>query len=235
MAEEMTDQPAGAPSPAAEDEQARDMVKAVVCYSGGVDSTLLASLVLDQVDPVDVRVLLASSFLMDSEERAFARRQAADLGFPLVEIEHPGACLDAVLTNQPQRCYACKKALFSRVRELYPHALIYCGENLDDASEDRPGQRAITEFDVRCPLRDAGLTKDDIRAASREAGLPAADRPSNSCYATRFPEGATITPELVHRAALIENAQRATHKDARKVRARCLDVDQRIFDVKITS
>jgi len=212
----------------------RAQVRAVVCYSGGVDSTLLAALVLEEVDPADVRVVLASSFLMDAAELRFAREQASELGFPFVEIEHPGVQLPEVLTNLPNRCYVCKKALFTYIRELYPHAVIYCGENKDDTAEDRPGERAIGECDIRTPLLDAEMTKADVREAARELKLPAADHPSNSCYATRFPTGATITPELVHQAALIENAERAVHPDAKKIRARCHDVGAREFDVEIT-
>ena len=211
----------------------RARVEAVGCYSGGVDSTVLAFLMLKTLDPADIRIVLASSFLMGTEELRSARDQAEELGFPLVEIEHPGVSCPEVLKNHPSRCYVCKKALFARIKELYPHALIYCGENADDRAENRPGTRAIAELNVQIPLAEAGLTKNDIRAYATQANLPAALRPSNSCLATRFAEGTEITPRLARCADLLETAERVTHPDAKKVRVRCQSLDPLTFDIQV--
>jgi pyridinium-3,5-biscarboxylic acid mononucleotide sulfurtransferase len=211
----------------------RARVEAVCCYSGGVDSTVLAFLMLQALNPTDMRIVLASSFLMGTEELRSARNQAEELGFPLVEIEHPGINCPEVLKNHPSRCYVCKRALFARIKELYPHALIYCGENADDRAENRPGTRAITELNVQIPLAEAGLTKDDIRAYAVRTNLPAALRPSNSCLATRFTEGTEITPHLARCADLIETAERVTHPDAKKVRVRCRGLDPLTFDIQV--
>jgi uncharacterized protein len=211
----------------------RAKVTAVGCYSGGVDSTVLAFLMLQTLDPASVRIVLASSFLMGTEELRSARSQAEELGFPLVEIEHPGASCSEVLNNQPSRCYICKHALFARIKELYPHALIYCGENADDRAENRPGTRAIAEFSVLTPLAEAGLAKRDIRDYATQVSLPAALHPSNSCLATRFTEGTEITPRLARYADLLETAERVTHPDAQKVRVRCRTIDPLTFDIHV--
>ena len=104
--------------------------------------------------------------------------------------------------NPPDRCYHCKRHLFSRLVELARErglAAVMEGSNLDDDRDYRPGARAIRELGVRSPLREAGLAKAEIRELSRLLGLPTADKPSAACLASRIPYGDRITPELLDR------------------------------------
>jgi uncharacterized protein len=100
--------------------------------------------------------------------------------------------------NPADRCYICKKALFSRLREASEQegcAVLAEGSNMDDLGDYRPGLRAIAELNVRSPLREAGLYKEEIRLLSAHLGLETASKPSYACLASRFPYGDRITRE----------------------------------------
>ena len=110
--------------------------------------------------------------------------------------------------NTPERCYHCKKALFTAIKQAVRDIGIDHvteGSNLDDMSAYRPGLRAVRELGITSPLKEAGLTKSDIRALSKAAGLPTWDKPSFACLATRFPYGDRITPEKLRMAELAED------------------------------
>ena len=78
------------------------------------------------------------------------------------------------------------------------------GTNCDDERDFRPGMRAVAEFSVRSPLREAGFTKEEIRALSKEMHLPTWDKPPLPCLASRFPYGTQITREKIIRVASAE-------------------------------
>jgi uncharacterized protein len=111
------------------------------------------------------------------------------------------------LANPVNRCYFCKFELFT---ELVPIAreeglaVIVYGENASDAGDLRPGAKAATEFEVRAPLREAGLTKAEIRILSSRLGLPTADKPQMACLSSRIPYGEAVTPEKLR---MIEEAE----------------------------
>jgi uncharacterized protein len=105
---------------------------------------------------------------------------------------------ETFLANPPDRCYHCKKKLFSKMADLAGEngaAFVVDGSNKDDLKDVRPGVRALRELGVRSPLEEADMTKDDIRALSKEAGLSTWDRPAMACLASRIPYGTRITPE----------------------------------------
>ena len=113
--------------------------------------------------------------------------------------------------NGPQRCYHCKTALFSRLRQAARedgYTVLLDGTNASDDAGDRPGMRALRELEVRSPLRECGLTKDEVRRRSREAGLFTWDKPAYACLATRIPTGAPITKEDLEK---VERAEGALH------------------------
>ena len=102
--------------------------------------------------------------------------------------------------NPADRCYYCKRNIFSRILEAAGedgYSLILDGTNASDRADDRPGMRALKEMEVRSPLRECGLTKAMIRELSREAGLFTWNKPAYACLATRIPEGTEITEELL--------------------------------------
>src|SRR5258708_24272496 len=108
------------------------------------------------------------------------------------EFENPD-----YLANPDNRCYFCKHELFTELEPLARaegFAVIAYGENASDAGDFRPGARAAAEFQVRAPLKEAGLTKAEIRALSAQFGLPTADKPQIACLSSRVPHGETVSP-----------------------------------------
>ena len=102
-----------------------------------------------------------------------------------------------VAANPANRCYHCKKRIFSAILQQAARdgfTVIMDGTNASDDADDRPGMRALQELSVRSPLRECGLTKDEIRRLSHEAGLFTWDKPAYACLATRIPAGTAITP-----------------------------------------
>lgn len=182
---------------------------ALVAFSGGVDSTLLAKAARDALGERAAAVTVVSAFVADGE-RAEAERLAGDIG-----IRHYALPLDVlgvprVAANPPDRCYHCKRAILSGILALAAELTIpyICeGSNVDDESDYRAGARAIAEEPrVHSPLREVGLRKAEIRALSRRLGLRTADKPSAACLASRIPYGDTLTEEALRAVALAEEA-----------------------------
>ena len=184
----------------------RDLGSAAVAFSAGVDSTFLLRVAHEELGDRCIAVTVRAPFVPTREfyeAVAFCRAEG---------VEH--VVLDAVLANipffaenPPDRCYHCKRHLFSRLVALARErglAAVLEGSNLDDDRDYRPGARAIRELGVRSPLREASLTKAEIRSLSRELGLPTADKPSAACLASRIPYGDRITPALLDRVGRAE-------------------------------
>ncbi len=185
----------------------RDAGRLAVAYSGGVDSTLLLAVAHEALGADVLAVTVASPF-MPQAECSEAEAFCAERGIPLVRIEVDPLADDAIRANTPERCYQCKRALFSAVRGVAASegcAGVADGSNADDADDFRPGLRALRELGVMSPLMEAGLTKDDVRALSRRLGLPTADKPSMACLATRVPYGTALERATLARIEAAED------------------------------
>ncbi len=174
----------------------RAMGGCLVAYSGGVDSAFLACVAHRVLGEASVAVLADSPSLPRSELNE-AVALAERFGFPLEVIKTLEFENEAYLTNPPNRCYFCKHALFEAMEALAAARgvpfLLY-GENMDDLGDVRPGAQAAAQFQVRAPLKEAGLTKEEIRALSAHLGLPTADKPQMACLSSRIPHGERVTP-----------------------------------------
>lgn len=172
----------------------KDVPKAAVALSGGTDSAYL--LYAARQAGCDVRAYcVRSQFQPDFEIRA-AEALAKKLEVPLRVLPLDVLACPQIEANPPDRCYHCKRALFSLLKAAAREDGLDClldGTNASDEEADRPGMRALRELGVRSPLREAGLTKPMIRARARAAGLEAWDRPAYACLATRIPTGMPIT------------------------------------------
>lgn len=172
-----------------------------VALSGGVDSTLLVAAAL-QVLGDRVVAFSAQSPIHPSAEMQNAADIARELGvrhvvFASSELDDP-----LFSANSSQRCYHCKKRLFSAMRIKAADAgvqVLAHGANMDDLSDFRPGFKAAQELGIEAPLIAAGLSKADIRALARQMGLSNWDRPAMACLASRIPYGTAIEASVLAR------------------------------------
>lgn len=170
--------------------------RVAIAFSGGVDSAYLLYAAVNYAEKVCayyVKSAFQPQFEMDD-----AKRMAKQLRADLTVIEADVLQCPQITANPADRCFFCKKLIFSKIAE---QALkdgfntLLDGTNASDDPSDRPGMRALNELSVLSPLREFGLTKEEIRRRSKEAGLFTWDKPAYACLATRIPTGEAITKE----------------------------------------
>jgi uncharacterized protein len=188
----------------------RDLLRSygscLVAYSGGVDSVFLARVAREVLGQKTLAAIADSPSLPRRElDEALEIAERFEIPVRVVrtkEFENPD-----YLANPDNRCYFCKHELFTELEPLARaegFAVIAYGENASDAGDFRPGARAASEFQVRAPLKEAGLTKAEIRELSAQLGLPTADKPQMACLSSRIPYGEAVTPEKL---SMIERAE----------------------------
>jgi uncharacterized protein len=186
----------------------RSLSSVLVAYSGGVDSSLLLKLALDELGERAVAVLASSPAYPESEQEE-ARTLARQLGARLVEVSTNEVELEAYARNHPDRCFHCKEELFETLepvrRDLGLDFIAY-GATADDADDHRPGHGSAVRRGIRFPLLEAGMGKPQIRAAARRLGLPNWNKASFACLSSRIPHGVAVTVEALHQ---IESAEAA--------------------------
>ncbi|MBI2862184.1 MAG: ATP-dependent sacrificial sulfur transferase LarE [Chloroflexi bacterium] len=175
----------------------RSLDSAIVAFSGGVDSSFLLKVCVDELGERALAVTAVSASIPPSEV-AEARRIAQGMGARHLLINTDELANPQYTANSPMRCYFCKNELFSDLRQVAEQqgiAAILDGFNADDVGDFRPGMKAAREAGVRSPLLEAGLTKAEIRSLSQAMGLSTWDKPALACLSSRVPYGQFITPE----------------------------------------
>src|SRR4028119_2361621 len=183
-----------------------EMEKALVAYSGGVDSTLVAKIAYDVLGDRALAITAQSPSLLP-EELEDACVQAAAIGIvhevvQTHEMENPN-----YTSNPINRCYFCKSELHDTLKPLalqrgYPY--VVDGVNADDLGDYRPGIQAAKERGARSPLAEVGVTKVEVRQLAKELGLPWWDKPAQPCLSSRFPYGEEITVGKLQRVGRAE-------------------------------
>ena len=182
---------------------------AALAFSGGVDSAYL--LYAAKKYGADVTAYYVRTPFQPQFEYDDAVKLAEALNMPMRTILMDVLEDPEITANPANRCYYCKRRIFSAILEA-AHAdgyrLILDGTNASDDASDRPGMVALRELQVRSPLRECNLTKDEIRRLSKEAGLFTWDKPAYACLATRVQNGAEITVEDLQRVEQSEEILR---------------------------
>ncbi len=185
----------------------KEHTKVALGFSGGVDSAFLLYAGIHY--GADIRAYYVKTAFQPQFELEDAKRLAAKLGADMRLLKLEVLQSETIAANPADRCYHCKNQIFGRICEEAGkdgYSVILDGTNASDQADDRPGMRALTELQVRSPLRECGLTKSEIRRLSKAAGLFTWDKPAYACLATRVPTGMKIEAELLNR---IEQAEAA--------------------------
>ena len=173
----------------------RQMDRALIAYSGGIDSTLVAKIAFDVLGNRALAITAVSPSLLP-EDLEDAHIQALSIGILHEEVETQEMDNPNYTSNPVNRCYFCKSELHDTLKPLaiqrgYPY--VVDGVNADDLKDYRPGIQAAKERGARSPLAEVGVTKLEVRQLAQELGLPWWDKPAQPCLSSRFPYGEEIT------------------------------------------
>lgn len=191
-------------------ERLHEIKKVAIAYSGGVDSTYLLALAQQELKENAVGILVRGAMISKAEERE-ALELAQQLNFNLKVIDLNVFAISEFVTNPPDRCYFCKKHVFTAISNWANNRgyVVLDGTNYSDEGDYRPGRKALAEMNILSPLLEMQLTKEEIRILSRKLDLPTWNKPSMACLASRVPYGNPITPEVLTK---VEKAEEILHR-----------------------
>lgn len=228
-----------------------------VALSGGVDSAFLLAFASKVLGHENVKAITASGPHLAEDEVSYAKKLCLALGIAHIDADM-SSIMPVLAPNPADRCYHCKKFMFTSLKHLAGDNALADGTNLDDMNDYRPGHKALSELKITSPLKDAGLTKNEIRTALYELakqdlsladalmqpdGIPVWEKPAFACLASRIPYGETITEEKLSAIYKAENYLRSMglrqvrvrhHGDIARIEVpaenRCIFFDEKFMD-----
>ncbi|NLZ71655.1 MAG: ATP-dependent sacrificial sulfur transferase LarE [Clostridiaceae bacterium] len=184
----------------------KNIPKAALAFSGGVDSSYL--LYAAKACGVDVHAYYVHAQFQPEFELNDAKRLVKELEANMTVLPVDVLANEMVKNNPTDRCYYCKRLIFKTILNQAitdGYTVLMDGSNASDDTNDRPGMRALVELQVLSPLREAGMTKQQVRDYSKKAELFTWDKPAYACLATRIPTGTPISNELLEKIEKAEN------------------------------
>lgn len=167
---------------------------AVVAFSGGVDSSVVAALAARALGGRALAITAVSPALATGELDG-AQGVAKAVGIAHEVITTSELARAQYRANGSDRCYHCKTELYEQLAAV-AHSrgfhFVLSGANADDLGDWRPGLRAAEEHNVVHPLLEAGIGKDEVRELARKLGVPSAEKPASPCLASRVPHGTPV-------------------------------------------
>lgn len=194
--------------------------KAAVALSGGLDSSALLAFSAKTLGAENCIAITANLPYSMGAEIADAKNLCGSLGVRLLEIRRDTIPAE-IENNPPDRCYLCKRAIFSELKAAAKNAgfpYVCDGTNADDLSDYRPGMRALKELEIASPLLECGIGKQELRQLAREMRLKVAEKPAFACLLTRLEHGRKIETATLAKIDAFETFMRANFTD--NVRAR---------------
>ena len=174
-----------------------------VAFSGGVDSTFLLLQAAEVIGEGLLAVTLTGP-MFPPDELADTKRLCEEHDIPQLIINMPDSLFAEIADNTPNRCYTCKKGVFSLILDAADGKPVADGTNADDMSDYRPGLKALKELKILSPLQETGFTKEEIRLALKAMNVEIWDKPSYACLASRIPYGEKLTPGKMQQLYEIE-------------------------------
>ena len=177
--------------------------KLAVAFSGGVDSSFLLKVAHNTIGPNAFAITYVSP-LLPKREYEFTKKYCMKNCIEQKIVLGGPESLTDICDNPEDRCYICKKNIFTSLLSESHDAVLFDGSNFDDKDDYRPGLKALSELRILSPLADCKLTKEDIRILSKELKIPTHDKASFSCLATRVPHGEELTVTKLKKIDMLE-------------------------------